>query len=449
MALWIVCSALLCGLLCGATAQELTVHGELRARYETLDGQFRRGLQGSDQAIFTRALIAAEADFGPIAMGAEIQDSRGFLDDEGSPVSASFVNTGNLLQAYLRLDTRGLLGASSAGTTVIGRQTVSISSKRQVERVSYANVIRSYTGIHHTSINERGDMLHLVAVVPVERLPRGQKAAINNDYAFDEEQWDRRLLGVHYRRSDALPGLVPGLWLEAFAYGLFEQDSDRFEGPNRNYVYPGFRVFRAKKRGQWDIDLEPSIRFGSRRETSDPADRDDLDVLASRVIAITGYTFDLPWEPRLALEWFWASGDENPTDGSYERYERLFGSRRTDLNNTSLHGPLTYANLNAPGARLEVKPSPVTDARIAYSAAYLASETDSFQIARLRDPLGQSGAFMGHTIDMRARYLPPGQPVVYEIGASAFLFGDFTENVPGGPDGARTLFGYLQATLTF
>ena len=442
--------------LCGVAAAfavpahaQLTIDGELRARYESLDGQFRRGFEGSDQALFTRALFKAEYDFGRISVGGEIQDSRAFLDDEGTPLSGSFVNTSDLLQAYVAFESGGLLGEGSTGRTTLGRQTISIGSKRQVERVSYANVIRTFTGIYHRSENDRGDELHMFAVVPVARLTEGAEGARRNEFEADEEEWSRRFFGLHYRRADAVPSIASDLTAELFAYGLFEEDGPDFEGPNRRYVYPGFRLSRPKRVGQWDIDLEPSARFGSRRVSSAPGDERELDVFATRVIAIAGYTFDLPWQPRLSAEWFWASGDEDPNDDSFERYERLFGSRRTDLNNTSLHGPLTYSNLNAPGARLELKPNEVTDARIVWSAASLASDTDAFQIPRLQDPTGQSGDFTGHTIDTRFRYLPKNQPIVYEAGASAFLFGEFTENAPGAPEGNRTLFGYIQATLTF
>ncbi|MEO1658333.1 MAG: alginate export family protein [Pseudomonadota bacterium] len=426
-----------------------TVDGELRARYESLDGQFRRGFRGSDQALFTRALFKVEADTGPVAFGFEIQDSRAFFDDDGTPLSGGFVNASDLLQAYVRLDTPGLLGKGSRGETVIGRQTVSISSKRQIERVSYANVIRAFTGVHHTSTNERGDLLHLVAVVPVNREPGNRDSAAKNEFDPDDEQWKRYLGGIHYRRKDALPALVSNLWLEGFVYGLYEDDGDEFETPNREILFPGFRVHRPKSPGQWDIDLEPSVRFGTRHATSDRADDEDLEVWAQRVIAILGYTWDIPWTPRLAAEWYYASGDDDPDDDQFGTYERLFGSRRTDLNNTSLHGPLTYSNLNAPGARIEVTPGKRFDARLAYSASYLASSTDQFQIARLRDPTGQSGRFMGHAIDARLRYLPQKTPIVFELGGSVFVFGEFTRNVPDGPEGDRTLFGYVQATYTF
>ena len=434
---------------CGSAAAEWQVDGELRARYESLDGQFRRGFEGSDQAIFTRALFKAEYDFGRLAIAGEMQDSRAFVDDEGTPLSGSFVNTADVLQAYVAVKSGGFLGAGSTGRTTLGRQTISIGSKRQVERVSYANVIRTFTGLYHLSENARGDELHMFAAVPVARLTEGAEGARKNEFEADEEEWSRKFFGIHYRRADAFPAIASDITAELFAYGLFEDDAEDFEGPNRQYVYPGFRLYRPKRLSHWDLDLEPSVRFGTRRATSAPGDETELDVFATRVIAIAGYTFDLPWQPRLAAEWFWASGDEDPSDDNFERYERLFGSRRTDLNNTSLHGPLTYSNLDAPGARLEVKPNDVTDARVAWSVAHLASETDQFQIARLQDPTGESGSFMGHTIDVRTRYLPKRQPIVYEAGGSVFLFGEFTENVPDRPDGSRTLFGYIQATLTF
>ena len=58
-----------------------TIRGETRVRYETLEGQFRAGGSGSDQALAFRTLLLAEVNRGPIAAGLEFQDSRSYLDD--------------------------------------------------------------------------------------------------------------------------------------------------------------------------------------------------------------------------------------------------------------------------------------------------------------------------------------------------------------------------------
>jgi len=213
--------------------------GEARARYESLDGQFRAGRTGSDQALFTRALLLAELRGGRWAAGIELQDSEAFLDDDGTPLSSSYVNPIDVLQAYLRWN--GRVGSWTTSAT-IGRQTVSIGSKRQIERVSYANVIKSYTGAHAVLESPRGDRLHLVGVVPVGRFPNTPEAIDDNVPSADEEQWRRRIAAVHYRRPDGLPALARDVWIEGFVYALHEDDSGDVQTPNRRYVQSGGRL---------------------------------------------------------------------------------------------------------------------------------------------------------------------------------------------------------------
>jgi len=428
----------------------LTLKGEARVRYESLDGQFRAGRDGSDQLLLLRTLLLAEADTGPVSLGVELQDSRTYLGDAGTPLSSSFTNPLDVLQLYARFDDLpGLLGGNAKSQLILGRQTVSIGSKRQIERVEYANVIRSYTGAYFISEADRGDELHLIYVVPTARFPNTRPDLDDNRLSGDEEQWGRRIWGVHYRRADILPGAVPGLWGEVFVYGLEEEDTENFQTPNRSYIAPGFRLYRKPKAGRWDIDLEAALRKGTRYASSSPTDTQSLEVDAAMMIAALGYTFDAPWQPRLSLEYYYASGDEDPNDLAFDQHERLFGGRRTDLNNTSIHGPLTPANLSAPGFRVQVKPDDRWDGWFQYHAASLASETDSWVIARLRDATGQSGDFIGHALDARARYWVVPDSLRLELGASGLIYGEFPTNVPGGPEGDGTLFGYAQLTLTF
>lgn len=438
-----------CGEVPAAVADWLSLHGEFRARYESLNGQFRSNYTGSDQGLFFRSLIHAEAVEEGYAIGVELQDSRSYLTDSGSAISSSYVNPIDFLQVYVRLPIEGIWNDEFNGGLTLGRQTVSIGSKRQIERPSYANVIRAYTGAHLDLSNSDGDEFHAILLVPSERLSRQRDDVESNRPVFDEEQFERLIWGLHYRENDAFPEHLSSVWAEAFVYGLYERDALGGETANRRYVTPGFRLFRKPQLGQWNFDIEGALRFGSRRTTSNPDDKTDLDVFATQLLIRIGYTFEHPWEPNLAFQYYWASGDDDPDDGRYGQYERLFGSRRTDLNNTSLHGPLTPANLSAIGGRLEMKPTDRTTCRLTYSAAFLASKTDSFVVGRQRDPSGNSGSFIGHEIDSRFTYDIVPKQLTLEMGASALIHGEFTETNPQAPDSGDTYFGYSQLTYKF
>ena len=433
----------------GTIPDWLSISGEVRVRYETLDGQFRSGRTGGDQGLFLRSLLKLEAQKDGYALGGELQDSRSYLTDSGSAISSSYINPVDFLQAYARVPVGDIFTTGYEGEVTLGRQTISVGSKRQIERPSYANVIRSYTGARLKLKNVQGDEFHAIAVVPVERLSSDRDDVENNTPVMDEEQWHRLLWGLHYRKSDAFEDSISDTWAEVFVYGFHEWDAFGEETPNRDYITPGFRLYRKAELSQWNFDIEGALRFGSRRASNNSTDTQDLDVFASQILVRVGYTFDHEWEPNVALQYYWASGDDNPNDGDFDQYERLFGSRRTDLNNTSLYGPLTPANLSAAGARFEMKPTDRTSCRITYLAAFLASDTDTFVVGRQRDPNGSSGSFIGHAIDSRVTYdIMPGE-LILEIGASALLHGEFTRDNPQAPDADDTFFGYSQLTFKF
>lgn len=433
-----------------STPDWLTLEGEARVRYESLDGQFRANGTGGDQLLLFRTLLLAEVDAEFASFGVELQDSRTYLGDDGTPLSSSIANPLDVLQAYIRFDELpGVLGEGSTGSLTLGRQTISLGSKRQIERVDFANVIKSYTGGLYTSQNADGDQFHAMLAVPTARFPNDKEELFDNVLSGDEEQWNRRIWSLHYRHANAVPALGSEIWGEVFVYGLNETDSDAFPTPNRDYVAPGFRIYRKPKVDQWDIDLEVAGRFGSRRASSADNTGPELDVSAAMTFLALGYTFDTAWSPRIAFEYYYASGDDDPNDDAFGQHERLFGSRRSDLNNTSIHGPLTPANLNAPGFRVEVKPNKRWDGRFYYHAASLASDTNAWVIAKLRDPNGQSGSFIGHTLDARARYWVVPESLRFEVGASALLHGEFAKTAPNAPEADDTYFGYLQLTFDY
>ena len=277
----------------------LTIRGEVRARYETLDGQFRARGSGSDQALALRTLILAEANLKAINLpgvtfGGEVQDARLELDDAGTPLSTSNVNAFDMLQAYVRFDLDGLLEQKDVALS-FGRQTLGIGSSRVLERVDMANVIFSYTGAYWRSVSPRGDELHLVYVSPVGRLPTTLASLGDNEIVADKEEWGRIFWGAHYRRPKAFEGLISDTWAEGFVYRLDERDTSDVQTPNRDYWQPGFRILRAPKEGRSDFEIEASYRTGSRRATSAPSDTHDLDVDAWTLHAHWGWSVASDW----------------------------------------------------------------------------------------------------------------------------------------------------------
>lgn len=426
------------------------ISGETRARYESLQGQFRAGRTGGDQGLYTRTLVLAEVDAGPVTLGAEMQDSRAWGTDSGSPLTASLVNPADLMQAYVRFATPDPFDAAGKAVLKLGRQTLDIGSRRVMERVEFANVISSFTGAYWSTRQPGGHEIHALIVVPVSFRPTDQASLLDNRPQGDEEEWGRTIWGVHYRRANALPALASGVWAEASLYGFRDEDRDDLQTPDRRYLQPNLRLFRAPAANRrWSFDLDVFHRSGTRRGTSTPADRRDLDVAAWKFHANIGYQFDAPWSPLIRLDWDYASGDDEPTDASFDQYERLIGSRRTDLGNTGIHGPFQYQNINAPGGRIEVRPTARLDARVAYKAAHLASARDGWAGAGVRDPSGHSGTFLGHAFDWRARYWLAPERVRLEVGGALLLRGAFAKSAPNAARAGDSVYGYGQVTATF
>ncbi|EWH11958.1 hypothetical protein DS2_02203 [Catenovulum agarivorans DS-2] len=443
---------LLCLAVNLAYANNLSVNGELRARYESLTGQFRTEKSGSDQLLLFRSLLHAKHQTQSMTFGIELQDSRTYLGDENTPLSSSFTNVSDLLQAYIKFNNLAeFIPSSQKSELVIGRQTLTVGSKRHIQRVGYANVIKSFTGIYSKTTFNNKDELHAFYLVPVKPLPNDSNQVRNNHHKLDKEQWQRRLWGLSYRWADILNNPNQSIAAEAFVYGLDEKDTISNPTNNRHYTTISARLFRKWAPNIWNFDIEAAYRYGSRHATSNPNDNIDLKVNADMLLFRVGYTFEHSLNPNIAFQHYHASGDNNPDDSQFEQYESLFGGRRTDLNHTSIHGPLAPVNLSATGIRLELRPKANWDARIHYSAAYLQSKTDIFKTAKYRDETGQSGDFLGHAIDARVQYWLGKKEWIFEVGASLFTPGEYLKNMRTAQalPNETTRFGYLQLTYKF
>lgn len=427
----------------------LSISGEHRMRLEFLDGQFRPNRSRQDQALMLRTTLHAVAGDGPLRLGLELGDSRVYLDADDTPLGVADVNTADIVQAYLALGTDDLLGSGASARLTLGRQVIHIGSGRQVFRPGFRNVIRPLTGVSLRLKTGRGDTLDAFYTVPVSTEPDDRGALGSLSHSFDKELWQQRFFGLHYRRADLFGVLFPDVWGEVYLYGFRQDDSEAAPTPNRRVTDIGGRLYRAPRAGEPDMDIEASWRFGSRTATSADDDTQPLDVKASLLFASVGYSWFGDSRPRLALEYFLTTGDDDPDDATSGRYERLFSARRRDMGNSGIFGPLNASNHQHIRLVGSIAPTPRTDYQLLYAATFLASRRDVWITTGLRDTSGASGAFIGHLMEGRVRHWLIRDSLRLEVGASLLVFGKFPKSVPGGPAGSRSLYGFGQLTFQF
>jgi hypothetical protein len=418
---------------------DFKLSGSVRLRYEALDGQPRAGFRAEDEQLDLRSILFAEYDTGVVRIGAELWDSRAWLTKPGSAISANEVNTFELVQAYLGADFDEPFGDGSKLGLQAGRFTLNLGARRLVAADEYRNTTNGYTGLRADLKTAGGVAATAVYVLPQIRLPDDLPSVLDQDTEWDRESFDLQLWGGYISR----PGAIGGVTAELGYFGLLERDWAGHPTRDRDLDSFSARLIRDPKPGQFDGEIEGIYQTGDIR-TSTATNAAKLDVEAWFFHADAGYTFPGKAKLRLSVEYDRASGDGR--DGTYGRFDTLFGMRRADLAPAGIYNAIGRANISTPGIRAEVAPSQRWDAFATYRAMWLASRTDSFSTTGVRDPSGNSGNFAGHQFDMRVRYWVVPSFLRAEANAVWLAKGSFLENAPNAPDTGDT--HYIAASLT-
>ncbi|MEO1027984.1 MAG: alginate export family protein, partial [Pseudomonadota bacterium] len=173
-------------------SDNLTVYGAYRVRIEGVNGRFRSGFDGTDQILVERLVLAAEYDFGGIYVGAELQDSRQQLADEGTPIGTDDVNPAELLQGYIGYRTENAFLQGDAFDIKAGRMTLNIAPRRLSARNGFRNTINSFNGVRADWTAPNGDELLAFYTLPVRRQPSDRESLLNNEVVFDRESIHQR-----------------------------------------------------------------------------------------------------------------------------------------------------------------------------------------------------------------------------------------------------------------
>lgn len=358
---------------------------EHRTRFESYDHPWRTSQQAgngrTDAQIALRSRVrVGVGGNGPLRFLFEGQDSRAYLDDTpGSFRDTTTVNEFDIVQLFGSVTMNDVLETGLRTDFHFGRMTMDFGRRRLVARNDFRNTTNAFDGFHWQLNNGQIWRFRAFIVEPVIR-----------DEVRLDTQSSRSLFWGTYVESRHLS------WLQAEAYYLGLNDRQVTNvATQRTYSTFGGRLYKDPKPGEPDYEAESSWQIGTRGDTDHFAHFQHVDL---------GYTFNLPWTPRLVFHYDYASGDRQPGDSQSEGFDTLFGARRWEYGPTGIWGPFFRTNLSSPGWRIIATPSPGWILQVKHRVWYLAQATDSFGSSGLQDPTGQAGTSLGHDMELRAQW---------------------------------------------
>jgi hypothetical protein len=172
-----------------------------------------------------------------------------------------------------------------------------------------------------------------------------------------------------------------------------------------------------------------------------------------------GYTFDISWKPRLGIEYDFASGDQNPTDGRRNTFDPLFPFGHYYQGFADV---FAFKNGRDLVGSLKAMPCETLTLEVDYHTFWLANPRDAWYNAGSvlvagvptnlsggvirRDPTGAAGNQIGSELDLHGK-LAVGKFVKFWGGWSHFFVGSFVRATPGQTVGMNWFF--LQMTVDF
>lgn len=422
----------------------LSLSLEHRTRYESLDGTFRANSRGGDQQIALQTDVWLEARYNAFRVGTEFLDARALDADSGSWVNNTHANTADFVQAYVAWSDQNLF-YSGLGTEVIaGRQTLNFGSRRLVARNAFRNTINSFTGVRVRVLDYENWQFNAFFTQPVLRLPTSATDILDDRQQFDQEDPRTFFSGGFLEFFN----IGYGINSEIYLYHLDEGDSPRNQSRNRRYFTPGTRFYRKPAKAAADFEFEVIGQFGTVRSSTAVNNGRDLEHAAWSEHFDAGYTFDLAWSPRIAFQYDYASGDQNPNDGQDQRFDPLFGARRFEFGPTGIYGVFARSNISTPGIKIEFSPLPDVKAFVNHRAFWLAEATDQFTTAGLQDRTGRLGSYLGQQLELNARW-DYNSSLGFEAGYAHLFKGKFIEQASTAPNPRDVNYFYVQSQLRF
>ena len=371
----------------------LSLSFEQQSRMQHLDGQFRSGIDGSDQGFEWRNLLKAEVVNEKFSITTEFADMRTYLADDDTPLDSLINNPLDILQANLTVPFSGLFKDEYQGFFRIGRFTMDQGSRRFVARNRFRNTINSFAGIQARLENDRAS-LELFYTRPTKRRVAGEW--IDNDPRLDKQSKDL-FWGAYF--TTQLIGLEDSLQLY-----LLGADEKRDRSANQRFevLTAGARLFRNPASAAWHYDLETVYQFGE-APALDAISR-QIDHKAEYFHLSFGYSLDTSWQPRLSFLYHYGSGDKDPLDNESNELDHMFGVPRPDFGPTGLFRAFQRVNTSSPGLMLNLQPKANIDAYIRWQRPSLAESEQGWRTTHYRHPGNMGEDHVGNQLETRIRW---------------------------------------------
>jgi hypothetical protein len=230
--------------------------------------------------------------------------------------------------------------------------------------------------------------------------------------------------------------LEPYLFYNKGGFPFFHKEFSLVDS-GQNWYTLGSRF--AGKVGGFDFELEPQFQWGEVKAVGDG--RDAVRAYGGHIDL--GYTFRLPWEPRLFGKYAYGSGDNNPFDGTYREFHgSIFnddGSLYGDMKVVPDQSGVTVNGIHASGLQIWVvgiSIKPLSNLSVTLRAhRFLAVKTPS---GFSRD--------VGTEIDLPISY-ELTKRISFIVGLNRFYTGRFFRQASGS--GKNIDYGYIQAQVEF
>ncbi len=366
----------------------------------------------------------------------EGRDSSSQNDDRNPNVDS---DTFDLYQAFAKLGDPKAFPL----TLKVGRQELQYGNERLIGNADWNNVPRSFDA---AKLRYENELFWADAFVSRPVIPRANE--------FNPSNGDDNFSGVYASTAKLLPKTETQLYFLARNTGVNAATavSDPLVGlpsPRDIYTVGGRLQSVPGQLDGWDYEVEGAYQFG--RFKNSPTSRSlEQDAFAAEVGA--GHTWaEIFGQPRVGLEYDYASGDNNPNDGKHGTFDNLFPT------NHKFYGYMDFVswqNIHDVHLTSSLKPTKHLTLTADVHGFWLADTHDFFySVAGAPRKTGgyginpNAGNYVGTEIDLVATYALKRYASL-QGGYGHFFVGDYVNNSLSSAGGSKDA-NWLYAQMVF